>query len=1318
MKSRSAKKTPSRKKTPRATTRSPKKVAGLVKARRGQTAEYRELVENATDIIYRADSAGRFTYANPIALQTLGYSEKEIMGTHYLDLIVPEFRGKAEQFYKLQRSQGKPNTYYEFPVQTKSGDILWLGQNLQILVHDGKVAGFQAVARDITRRREAEEERDRFFGLSLDLLCITGFDGFFKRVNPSWQRILGFDEKRLLSEPFINFVHPDDRANTEMQFRTAIQGEHVIAFEARFSCLDGSFRWIEWNATKDSSQSIIYAAGRDITERKRTEELVRESEARFRTLVEAASLGIVLCDAAGSITLVNGLAQQLFGYSREEFLKLTIEDLVPARFRAAHVSQRSAFFGIPKNRPMGTGIEIIALRKDGSEFPADISLTYVKNKDTLVLALISDMTERRRIEEVIRESEARYRILAENTTDVISRQTLHGIYTYVSPACKTILGYDVEEMVGKPSFFFFHPDDLVKARIAQIKVTDLPDSFTLIHRARTKSGTYLWIESTNKTVRDESSGEIIDIVTISRDITVRKAAEENLAESERRLEQIIETVQSGITLSDEKGHFDVFNTAMEKLTGYSMAEANSSGDFSKLLYPDADDRQRALDGLKILLEQGHSPETESTILTKNAQKRTVLVTTDIVVFRGRKMFLSGFRDITERKKAEEELKGAKEAAEAATRAKSEFLAMMSHEIRTPMNSVIGMTDLLLQTTLNDEQRDFVETVRNSGDSLLTIINDILDFSKIESGKIDLEEAPLELSACIEEVLDLLSHKALQKGLDLLYWIDPQVPAFIVGDMTRIRQILINLVGNAIKFTERGEVSVSVKLGWKLGNQLELLFAVKDTGIGIPPDKLDRLFKAFSQVDSSTTRRFGGTGLGLAISMRLTQLMGGKIWAESEHERGSSFFFTIKTLTPPDELVLPKVFLRGKIPELSGKRILIVDDNSTNLMILRAQSEHWGMVARTTPSPQEAIQWVQQGDPYDIAILDMMMPGMNGVQLAKELRALRPKESLPLILLTSGGTTNAEIGAADLFFASVSKPIKQDQLFKMVIETLGGTRRSAHKTPAKPVERLGEKLPLSILIAEDNPANQKLLLRVLQQLGYAADLAENGLETLDALDKKRYDIIFMDVHMPEMDGMEASRVIVSRNVQRDRPIIVAVTADALQGDREKCIQAGMDDYITKPIRIADIQGVLERWAKTAKVRSSPPETSVYSPSSDFEQSMVERVHQLGLETDPDFVLELVESYAPLLKKQADAIRDGCSTQNVRNVHHAAHSLKGACLNIGANELAAVSRTIEDCAVNKDLTTAAQQLTTLDECLERTLASLEAVRIKLSKGSSSG
>ena len=1185
MKSLPKKKAQKKTKAPTKTQRPLRGLESAKEALHHQEERYRELVESATDIIYRADPRGCFTYANPMALRVMGYSEQELIGKRYLDLIPPEFKAEAERFYKLQVVQGTPNTYYEFPVQTKTGEVLWLGQNVQLLKQDGRIIGVQAVARDITKQRMAEEERDQFFSLSLDLLCLTGFDGYFKRVNAAWKKTLGWGSSELLSKPFLDFVHPDDREKTEHQFRRALEGGHVIGFATRFRCADGSFRWTEWSATADRKRHLIYADGRDTTE---------------RTQIEAA----------------------------------------------------------------------------------------------------------------IKESESRYRILADNATDLISRQTPEGIYLYVSPSCKQLLGYGQEEMVGHSAYDFFHPDDRVKAQIAQHQKKELPEVYTLVYRIRRKNDGYLWVESTSKAVADPSTRTVTEVTTVARNITLRKAAEQSLAESEQRLAQIIETVRDGITLSDETGYFEVFNSAMEQLTGYSMADANASGDFSKALYPDEDRRQQALDGLKVLLEEGRSSEVETIITTKAGRQLTLLVTTALTEFKGRRMFLSAYRDITERKKAEEELRRAKEAAEEATRAKSEFLAVMSHEIRTPMNSVVGMTDILLQTQLTEEQRDFVDTIRVGGEALLTVINDILDFSKIESGKIEFEERPFEIRTCIEEVLDLLSQKALQKGLDLIYWIDPSVPPYVVGDIFRVRQILLNLVSNAIKFTDKGEVFVSVGVSWKLGDRLALKFSVKDTGIGIPPEKADRLFKAFSQVDSSTTRRYGGSGLGLAISLRLTELMGGNIWVESEPKKGSTFHFTIKASTPPNDMMLPKVFLRSKVPELNGKRVLVVDDNETNLRILRTYFENWGLIVRTTTSPLEALEWTRKGDPFDLAVIDMMMPEMDGLQFGKQLRMLRSREALSLILCSSAGHTAAELNSDGIFSAIISKPIKHDVAFDAILAAITGAREAPIRMQPKAGKEPIHHIPLSILVAEDNPVNQKLILRVLEGLQYSADVAADGTEVLSAVGKTRYNLIFMDVHMPEMDGLEASRRIVNSTKHNERPVIVAVTADALQGDREKCIEAGMDDYISKPIRIADIQRILEKWGSIASQRIVPqPKASTQTEPKPLEESMLERMQQLGLETDFPFMIELIDTYAFSFEKQFGLLVGACSAKDAHNIHMAAHSMKGASLNIGATEFGAVCKKIEELASHGEFEKVGTMLPTLKEEKRRLLDALQTVKEKL-------
>ncbi len=526
--------------------------------------------------------------------------------------------------------------------------------------------------------------------------------------------------------------------------------------------------------------------------------------------------------------------------------------------------------------------------------------------------------------------------------------------------------------------------------------------------------------------------------------------------------------------------------------------------------------------------------------------------------------------------SQEELKRAMEMAKMADRAKSEFLASMSHEIRTPMNGVIGMTSLLQISELTPSQREYVNIIETSGESLMNIINEILDFSKIESGHMELEESSFDLRLCIEDVLDLMAPKALEKHIDIIYYIDPKVNQYIFGDGFRLRQIIVNLVSNAIKFTETGDILIYITLVSQKNEDVLLEFSVKDTGIGIPSNKIDSLFSPFTQVDASTTRKYGGTGLGLAITSSLVKLMNGKIWVNSQEGKGSDFHFTIRTRysTPLDKV--DEVY--KSLQSLPGKSVLIVDDNATNRRILCLQCEYWGMKATACESGNEALS-ILETKQFDAGIIDMQMPEMDGIMLARQIRKKFSKEHFPLIMLTSVGFNTEANELQKLFSYYVNKPIKHSQLAEILLKVMAPTKKqTVVNIPGKEkLFEISKNYPFQILIAEDNLINQKLIRNVFELLGYKADIAANGLEALSALKLKNYNLIFMDIQMPEMNGYEATGIIVERR-KEDRPVIIAMTANAMQGDKEKCLEAGMDDYITKPMRVDDLIKIIKFWGE--------------------------------------------------------------------------------------------------------------------------------------------
>ncbi len=777
--------------------------------------------------------------------------------------------------------------------------------------------------------------------------------------------------------------------------------------------------------------------------------------------------------------------------------------------------------------------------------------------------------------------EAQFRFIFEQAPIGISwMQSRRDSTRLVNSAHERITG--VSSAQGRESvdhyFKVTHPDDSEKQRVLLDRLyRGEIAQFSMEKRYLRPDGQVVWAVMTTGLYHDTAGGEPLEVTTLV-DITDQKNVQQEAARDQERFRFIFNAMPVGVSwhyVPANGSAVHLINDAHLRICGLTREQVWQPDAFDRISHPAEITRQNELyaqlkNGAidRFSLEKRYLRPDGATVWVILAVERRRYPDGGFVD-------LSTVADITEQKRQADELRVSKEAAEAANLAKSQFLAMMSHEIRTPMNGVIGMTSLLLDSKLGAEQRDYVETIRQSGDSLLAIINDILDFSKIESGRLDLENTEFNLRECVEGALDLLAPRVAEKGLDLLYEVADGVPGVVRGDPTRLRQILVNLLGNAAKFTAHGEIVLSVGAQARGDNQVELIFAVRDTGIGISEEGRSRLFQSFSQVDASTTRKFGGTGLGLAISKRLAELMGGRMWVESEPGKGSTFHFTI---TAEPCASKPRAWTAVGEAHLAGHRLLVADDNATNRRILADVGASWGMEVTTMESGREVLARLRDGQLFDVAILDMHMPEMDGLELAREIRRLRDAASMPLVLLSSLGL-GENAAEFKIFSARLTKPAKPAQLFEVLAGLFKAElaeERAVSEHPFVVAAAAAATRTERLLLAEDNAVNQKVALLMLGRLGYRADVAANGYEALEAVQRQRYDIILMDVQMAEMDGLEAARQIRLHEAGTStRSWIIALTANAMQGDREVCLAAGMDDYISKPIKTDELAAALDR-----------------------------------------------------------------------------------------------------------------------------------------------
>jgi len=1072
---------------------------------------------------------------------------------------------------------------------------------------------------------------------------------------------------------------------------------------------------------------------RDVTERRRVERALRESEVLLASISNVAAIGLSIIDAQGHYVQVNPAYCSLYGYQAAELLGQPFTLLLPEKVDSAALHIHKAFLAGKEDFP----VEWQALRKDGALLDVMITSGRLVLEDgrCFRVSSVTDMTKRKQAEEEIRllnaqleqrvtertsqlevankglQAEVLVRrraeaeiervqrfltMIVENIPDLIYVRDIETQrFILVNRATEELIGLSRETFLGKrideignPTLanFLGRP---VHEVIATGKALEIPEEPIPV------KGNQLKILHTRilPILNEEDKPQYL--LGISADITARKKVEEALRESEERYRSVIEAVTEGIVLVDTNHFTQAFNPSAKKILGLTNDHLFSPSFLSAdrvIIREDGSPFPHAAQPVEVTLHTGQ-PQANVVLGLYQAEGTLtwILINTQPLFRPAEKLpfaVVASFSDITERKQAEKALREAKEAAEAATQAKSEFLANMSHEIRTPLNAMIGMTTLLLDTELTADQTEFAETIRTSGSALLTIINDILDFSKIEARKLELEQYPFDLTQCIEESLDLVASKAAEKRLDLAYQISAQTPTSLLGDGGRLRQILVNLLNNAVKFTKSGEVVITVQARPPVKGKTYILhFAVRDTGIGISKAHLPQLFQSFSQVDASTTRKYGGTGLGLAISKRLAEAMKGAMWVESEFGKGSTFHLLLvaDTVPPPSAVgrFLPEqqTSFEGAKLALQNKRVLIVDDNATQRRWLEQHLQQWGLWTQTLATEAEVLPLLQQAEAFDLLLLDLFLPEMPA--LLPKIRAQPTTQTVPIVFLSYVGL-GRELVRHLPFSTLLTKPFKVSQLYETLLRLFTEQEaRLTNRLHAAPRidSTLAQRHPLHILLAEDNAVNQKVALRLLERMGYRADVAANGFEALAALERQTYDLVLMDVQMPDMDGAQATRHIRERWAKEEQPCIIAMTAWSLQEDQKRFLALGMDACINKPIQVEELARAL---AKVSSAR--PPSARPAAPPARPLTLDPIALKNLGEMTDSnpsEFFYELIEIFLTSATKQILILKKAIERRDSKTLLQVAHSLKSSSALLGATNLAKLCEEIEAAGQMGDL-----------------------------------
>lgn len=1241
---------------------------------------YRQVVENANDAIIIAQD-GVIKFSNPETHRLLGYSHEELASMPFIETIAPEDREMVvDRYVRRQRNEDVPSRY-SFRVISRDGRLIWAEINSVLIQWEGRPATLSFL-RDITQRLEADralrasEERYRgIFESIQDVYFRADEQQRFLIVSPACRQQTGYEPEELIGQPVSLVVgQPDEllRMIEEMTERRALYD-----FPVTLRRQDGTLTHASLNCrlVVDDEGQVQGAEGtlRDVSARRAVEQALRASEQRLQAVLDNTTSVVYVKDVEGHYQLVNRRFEKLFNFTKQQVVGKTDFDVFPPAM--AEVFRRNDQHVVETGRALQA--EEIAPHDDGPH-------TYLSNKFPLldaqgqiqgVCGISTDITPRIRAEEALRESEERYRAIFDSIQDVYYRVNAEGVFTIVSPSCLAQTGYAAEDLVGRSAADLGL--DLTIRETLRHELERTGNVYDYPLTLRRKDGT-IGQFSLNARVLFSESGARLGLEGVLRDVTSRRRAEEDLRQSESKNRAILAAAPDLLLIVSRdgsclecKGSRETLALPPEELIGKSVAE-----------YFPHELADRFLSAIRQTLDTGTMQTFEVRLPTSRGvlhlESRVVLYDPDSVLF--------VVRDVTQRKRTEAALQEAKRAAEEANRAKSQFLANISHEIRTPMNAILGMTDLALHTELNPEQRQYLESVHAAGEFLLSLINTILDFSKIEAGKLALDPQPFSLRDDLGDTVNALAVRAHEKRLELVCQIDADVPECVIADSARLRQIVFNLVGNAIKFTEQGEVVVRVQTVHRAEREVTLRISVRDTGIGIPPEKQQLVFEAFRQVDGSTTRKYGGTGLGLAICSQLVEMMGGRLTLESEPGRGSTFSFTFRC-----ELGEAAALAAVAPPEVRGMRVLVVDDNAASCQALSESLLSWELEPACVHSALEAVgalkKAADEGRPFELVLYDWDLPGSDVAQFAAHLDGLVDRVALIVMLTHSDRRTEVLGNRAIRSSAYLTKPIVASHLLEAILAARGV--QSPEVSPAAPGGR-GQwgraERPLRILLAEDNLINQRVALNILQARGHSIDCVGDGQQAVDALTAggAAYDVVLMDLQMPVMSGLEATAEIRRREAERPgrRMPIVAMTAHALKGDRERCLEAGMDGYIGKPIKAVELFNVVEQFAPA----EGPPPPADARPAPSMEParprgpSEAAALPDVGF--DPQVALNAVNGDADLLReiiglfledspKLIDELREAAQSADAPRIRRVAHTLKNSVGYFGiarAHELA--------------------------------------------------